>query len=645
MSYNFEQCFWDQNDQGVFVLLTHIASGIRSCNTVINFFKQKSELEKDFSRRLGAINDRLVKDMEKNPEFGNLNDSIINLLNIERSRGQSHSKQSEIIYRQLYTDTKAFSGELQAKYTTLSGKIEKLKLDKYNKKKGCEELNKRLEEAEIRTRSLKLNQDNIIGHRQAEQNQRELAKWNSNVQESQNQFRVLKQEYKASQKFWLSEWTDLTHQFQEMESSRISFIQSKLQQYSDAMMETCILEQSKMELLTNHLAMFTASDDISRFSSKFGTGRLREKTPKTKDISSNSANPSSKYLTSSLTSRTKTIMSNNSNMSFSSGNKRNSYVENIRKLSSQLQQSTSANKNSLSKMEDRTNKPLPEILKNVKKEITRPSNTPSKVSSQTDDDDVQIIRIIPALKSKRVISSHKVNNQKEEYSSSESSNPTDFTHIRNKSSIDTLATSVSSYTNSIDDSQRFAKSWNSSNRRRKSTNNLQLPSPSSSDHEHEEVTGNDPHMRTSSINTTVINSEMSLNRTSKGNARRKSMVLENSKNPIEDALYEMSRIQSIGTNGFANPNPDVGRFRDNAITVTLPLVTKNGEAVIKYAKAVHPLLDNDAPGLAHFEKNDYLLITELVNPEWYKGEVYGNDMIGVSHREGLIPFNFIELLS
>lgn len=64
----------------------------------------------------------------------------------------------------------------------------------------------------------------------------------------------------------------------------------------------------------------------------------------------------------------------------------------------------------------------------------------------------------------------------------------------------------------------------------------------------------------------------------------------------------------------------------------------------EYAKAMYPLIGNEAPGLANFHKGDYLLITEIVNKDWYKGEVYDNDRIDRNHRIGLIPYNFIQLL-
>lgn len=194
MSYSYEACFWDPNDNGVNILLGHISQGIKSCDSMIHFFKQRSELEKDYARRLGAITGKLDKDIGTNMDYGKLNETFNVVLSVEKARAQSHSKQSEILFRQIYTDTKAFAANLQARYTTLSGKIERLRMDKFNKKKGCEVLQKKLQDAQIRFRDLQLNENNMIGAKRVEHNKRELLKWESNSQEYKVQLDVLKQE-------------------------------------------------------------------------------------------------------------------------------------------------------------------------------------------------------------------------------------------------------------------------------------------------------------------------------------------------------------------------------------------------------------------------------------------------------------------
>lgn len=653
MSYNYELCFWDPNDEGVNILLEHILAGIKSCQTMVSFFKQRGELEKDYARRLGAINSKLHKDMHHSPEYGQLNKSFELLVSNEKTRAQAHSKQSEIVYRQIYSDIKSFADKLQARYTTLSGKIERLRLDKYNKKVGCENLEKRLQEAQIRARDLHLNQENVIGNRRNEQNQKELIKWETTAQEMALKLDVLKQEHKASQKYWFREWANVSRDLQEIDNTRISFLKSKLQQYAECTIETSIVEQTKMDSLTNQLAIYTAADDIAEFSSAYGTGRLREKR-KGHSSSRGTKHRENIDLTGAASYGATSRDSKDSRDSYDeltdSRSRRSSYMDNLRRLSSHLQTIGALND---SKAKRHSTPPALELQNSAEPQERsyRPTIRETRViQPQTppkdlDDSTYRSHHLQPrsSLEHRKELSSS---------SSTSSSNPTDFTaHVKNRHSMDSMATSVSSFANSIDDSQRFAKSWNSSNRKRKSVSYVQQQSPSpSTDYDHDDSAEFDiprrhgqeirhSKLRDVSTDTTIINPDLN---PSGSQNRRRSMLLGDSEHPIEDALYEMEKISS---NGFAASDIRVGRIRDSGITVTLPLVTSNGEKVMKYAKAVYPLEEDNVSELARFQKGDYLLITAEVNDEWYRGEVYSNDYVSRGNSTGLIPHNFIKLLT
>lgn len=729
MSYDFQSCFWDPNDDGVNILLQHIKNGIKSNSNIENFFKLKFELQKDLSRRMGAINDKFDKEISTNADFGKLNDSLQKLLTVEKNIAKAHSKQSEIILQTIYNDVKSYNTQLRARYTTMSGKIENLRLDKFNKKKGCNDLAKRLEDAQTKVRDLTLNANNIIGQRKSEQNSKELAKWENNSNEISMQLNILKKEYKAAQRFWLKEWAELTYQFQEMENSRIAFVQSKLQKYADCVMETSILEQTKFDLFTNDLSMFTPMDDIAKFSSDYGTGRLKDKHQQR--IITNTNTTIRTALTSSSSIQTATYSSPTTNIdnvrptlfngNGANDNKRNSYMESIRKLSNQLQKTylnNNANVNSSSqtkqvepiqtrKMRNSSNKSYRYSLH----ESNLPSYQDENNSRSVDNYDMEDHKLhtdenlfrkaythagmdnmsnqdhIHTQKSSdeqdltnqnvkydnisdshniadatsNIQKSHRALNSKtdSEFSGVSSSyNPTDFTTHRRRS-IESFSTSVTSMVTSIDDKQRFAKSWNSINRKRKSMSHIPDLLDTSIQSKAKSTDKNDINTRMNSSDSAANARQVSTNTilvksfkdstnymtnsdimtAGRPRSRRRSMVVGTSNDPIADALYEMEKLQG----GISN-DAKLGRVRDNGIIVTLPLVTRTGKDVIKYAKALYPLLENTSDEVVRFDKNDYLLITEEVNQDWFMGEVYDNERIDVNHRYGLIPINFIQIL-
>ncbi|CAL9730653.1 cytokinesis protein 2 [Monosporozyma unispora] len=664
MSFDFKSCFWDPHDDGVNILLQHISQGIKSISTLEQFFKTRAELSKDYARRLGAIDEKLNKDLGKNPDFGHLNDMLHSLSSIEKARANAFSKQCEFTQGNLYHECKLFGEDMRAKYTTLTGKIENLRRDKFDKRKGCDDLAKRLKEAEIKYRDYKLNENNIIGSKRVEQNNREIIKWETNVKEISTQLTMLKHEYKASQRYWLKEWAIITEELQDMECERISFIQTKLAEFTNINMETSILEQTKLDYLNNELSTFTPMDDISKFSNDFGTGRLKEKhqhhsTPASSVPVPQKRRPMS-YAPTNSSASTNTV--NNTMMS-----KRESYMENIRQLSNQLQKtSLSRKKSTSSQSSPYTNIPISPnplirsqtgfppassvekrlpIIKQRSTKDNRYSLHESQLPSYSDGEHTTTNQnnnnnLKDESQFELQTTSQHNKSQSESSTTSSSSNPTDFTsHLNRRRSIESMSTSVTSMASSIDDNQRFAKSWNSTNnRKRKSMSHIASYLEQSTNSSTPTTETKQPPLetRTSSTNT-ILMKPLDTNKSN----RRKSMVTDpTSRYPIDDALLEMNKLQ-----GGVSKNSKMGRVNDNGIIVTLPIVTNSGNPVIKYAKALYPLLeDSSSPEVINFDKNDYLLITEEINSEWFLGEVYENERIHPDHRVGLIPFNFIEIL-
>lgn len=457
-------------------------------------------------------------------------------------------------------------------------------------------------------------------------------------------------------------------------------------------METSILEQTKLDFLNNELATFTAWDDIKKFSSDYGTGRLKDKHQK-----------SSKRPVSYASSINTTDNPINSNLNTSSDkrialSKRENYMENIRQLSNQLQktymsrnnnsfnkvkqnyshiqQSETTNKTSIPRMDYTTHndeKSLPVIKQRSKGKFNRYSLHESHLPSYSKVNEDMLASSMEkitghtnnVLQQETVYkdnennsASQHIKTHSESSATSSSSNPTDFSsHVnRRRRSVESMSTSVTSIASSIDDTQRFAKSWNSTNnRKRKSmshiasllnnsitttttqaSNNAYNDITNSSNSQLNESTGRYPNETRQNSTNTILMKSLDMSRST----RRKSLVKDPSSNdPIEDAILEMNKLQ-----GGVAKDIRMGRVNDNGVIVTLPVVTRSGNSVIKYAKALYPLLDNNSPDVINFDTNDYLLITEEINKEWYLGEVYDNDKIHPAHRVGLIPYNFIKVL-
>lgn len=625
MTYDFTQCFWDPNDDGANLLQHHIKEGVRSTNTLLNFFKNQAEIEKDFSRRQGAVYDKFVKDFNGHGDFGNVNKILDTLMNYQQVRAKAFGKQSELIYSRLYIDTKTFISDINARAITVDGKIERMRSDKVTKKKNLEEINKKLNNAQIKSRDLALNIDNIIANKkQREVQQAEFNKSKNLEDELQNQLDFSKQELKSSQSYWLQEWAILSKHYQEIEESRINFLQEKLQEFIEGQNQTLLIEQTKLDKFFLQLSSFTPKDDIEQFSKKNGTGRLKDKRNDNKNknyhhnhhksSSSNSRNvldPSH-----SLNSnRASSSVTNHSHPIQRRVDSRERFKESL-----QFWQSTSSNessKTSNSNEEHLTRKSYDKDISVLHNKVVDSHNKNHGLNNSSSEYEHSENSHLNKnnYKIKNRLELPKINNtyNHHHHTLSNSSNDSDYHSRRSHgSSISSMSSTIIEGTFQSDGSTKV------NNYLKKDHYSIPI-SPENSDSE-----------------------DISTKKKFKGRIRNKSMVRDDSTHPIEDALYEMNKLQEWNLN--AKEDPKVGRIRDSGITVTLPILTSEGIPVRNYAKALYPLVDNPSSELCHFHRSDYLLITEKVDDDWYKGEVYGNDMINASHKVGLIPNNFIRIL-
>ncbi|CEP63921.1 formin-binding protein HOF1 LALA0_S09e05490g [Lachancea lanzarotensis] len=626
-NYSYGTSFWDDQDAGARILLDHISNGIESCNNVVVFYEERIKLEKDYARRLGAISKRLSGGLQNNPDYGKLGETFKGLLSTQERLSQSHSKAAVEIHKDGYSELKHFVQQIQARYKTIDIKVRSLCNDKITKRQLCEVLKEKLNKASIELRDCQLNRDNYLGRRDSDQNDRQFQKWTSIVDELQSKMDVLKQEYRASSKHWLHEWSVLSLELQELEKTRIEFIQVKLEQFAKQCSETAIQEQTNMENFTQRIAKFTANQDIASFAYNHGTGRLKTTAL---DSSTKSERP---RVNSSRTS--------------------NKHVQTVRQLSSQLQRS---------RLSAHFNGDGPDITQST----SQPPPSIETEDVQPHDDYLKAPKSVRISSDNTEVEGHKstVAAYTTSESSNDSSNPTDFTtHSRRRASIESMNTSISSLAHSIDDSRRFAKSWNSENRRKSKTRSQVFNSS--------QGTSMNGSSRSSSMETTRIHTNSHEPIAPSSAQRRKSMVTaEPDSNPFKQALDAMRKESMEGKDNetttsrltsrnkplipFHPPGQPSDQLRASSTTkrvldgdqyVELPRLDSKGEEVIRHAKALYTYMDANEQMIVNFRAGDFLLLTEKLDDDWYIGEVWDAADVDPKYRHGIIPHNYIELLS
>lgn len=583
--YNYHSNFWDEQDQGVRVLLEHVKQGLDSLKKIVDFFEERCKLEKEYSRRLSAIASQLSKDMASNPDYGKLHDSLQLFHSIQQKLSQSHGKEAEQIHRQNLSELKEFLRNAIARFKTIEGKIRHLRQDKLQKKQLCVELKEKLDKASIELRDCHLNHQNTLGTRQTATNEKQLFKWRSIVDELTLKLDVMKQENASSQRHWIQEWYQLSMELQNLEESRIQTIKLKLQEFSKFSSDIAIEEQIYMEKLITRLNQFTIQQDIYNFSYNHGTGRIKTKFSD-EMANKNSSTPSGKY------------------------------VESVKNLSTKLQMKKDGSIGS---------PPLP-ISKDNEISITRGNQSR------------QMNEIIVPSKAQILVGSPSSE------CSNNSSIPTDFTlNIKTRASIDSMATSISSLASSINDAQRVAKSWNSQNRRK--SRSLVTPiegqdsgRSTSMDTTRRYDTSDPLHIGSTSYQqrrkSLALDVETALEVIEKEESEKKNNLRE------EQHANNKSSPGTIDQGFIPFTTRKTKRVVHNGKDVILPLKNSKDERVIGYAKALYSYNEPNDNGILNFQLDDYLLLSERLNKDWCIGEIYNT-----TGPQGLIPMNYVEELS
>ena len=631
--YNYQESFWDEADQGAGVLLQHVGRGICTCELLLDCFTKRGELEMDYARRLGALSSRLMSNLDRYADYNNMAESLKYFHESQQSVAKSHSKAYERLSRENINTMSDFLRQFKARWTTIKGNVENLKKLKDEKKKALKALDQELQSAEDKLRECKINRDTALGQYQKGEYSREVDKWSSIVDESHRRKTVLHHEYKSARNHWFEEWRRISGELQELETQRIQVSRELLQQYAEFTSQPSEIELSLMEQLKQKLSSFTPELEISHFSYHHGTGRIKIKG------SSNSLGGHKGSINSYASKDDRSISSRR----VIDLTKNDRYVQNVKRLSTQLKNTrlSSINGVSADDKEQTQGRVRPQIITSTATASTSASTPivdlePVELrafnNSSTDSPESPDRYSDPDM-----AADHKPT-QYSDSSEETCSNPTDFTHKKNKPSYDSMTTSLSSMASSVDDSQRFAKSWNSQNRRKSRPSSVYSPTMDMDARFNEKN------------NTSNTDGKLQV-----PYGRRRKSLASDVESALEILEKEEPRPATSRTSSGASSSLTVSRTvipLNNSLNImrckrlnvdgeqlTLPIVDSNRATVIKYAKAIYSYKEPNENNILNFNVGDILLLVECINDDWYVGEVYQGNK-----QHGLVPMNYVKTI-
>ncbi|KAH3899856.1 formin-binding protein HOF1 SCDLUD_004155 [Saccharomycodes ludwigii] len=292
--YNYQECFWDERDQGVVTLLQHVKQGTYVTSHIYKYFEELGKLQREYSRRLNAINEK-YRDNLLNiaPDYGQLNRIITIFINLQEKIIKSHGKLTVQIETEVLQDLHDDCiTTLNVNYSNLEGKLRNLQKNKAVKRKNMKEIKGKLNKAVMELRDCELNLDNQLGCKQNFQIDKERNKWNKVIDNLNRKLDICREEYQASKKHWINEWWSCSMELQNLELNRIETVINKFYQYSTFVLDCNVVEQTCFEKLTQSLMSLSPMEDISSFSKHYGTGRINKHPKDTNNNTSNIATSS-----------------------------------------------------------------------------------------------------------------------------------------------------------------------------------------------------------------------------------------------------------------------------------------------------------------------------------------------------------------
>ncbi|CCH44401.1 Septation protein [Wickerhamomyces ciferrii] len=613
--------------------------GAQTCEELLAFYKERVQLEEEYSRRLNAIS----KKSRGTFETGLLRESFETLRNETEQMSRSHLNEARKLHSEALLKVDSFLSNFLARCKPLETSVENIKKTKNQLEIQVARLKEKYSNEVTKLNSY-IAQESLLLGKELEKNQDRAYRQQRIVNELREEYLLAVQNLEHTQNIWIDEWKNSSTKLQDLEIERIQFLISNIWEYTNTVSTSCVTDDASCENIRSSLELCDPSKEISTFVKKFKTGSEIYSSPKFID-----------YL---------------------NGDRDEVGLPEV--ISAFDSRSTSAS----------TQVPTPTTTTRLHSQKTGEQRyAPSNNGSQHSSTKLQR-RPPPSDDGQTSIS-----------------NPSSIgTQLHRKESEYSNPTSISSFTESIDNDLRLSKNWNSPSRRRsrnsefneswnrKNSNrrsfildttpkkvNQPYVIPSNQDPlratlEDLKIGGNgdmnkfrqvlqntnqqtstpqqqqqqqqmNPIMRseprkskptfidlTETPTAPDFNSSMSSERTNATTIRPKSMVIDSHPQLItEDPSMKRSSFHA----GLRSQSKSTINLQSKVATNGLPLITRQGRRVIKHAKAIFDFKATINEELS-FKEGDILLVVHMQDDGWWECERLEDG------NTGLAPYNYLE---
>jgi len=264
-----------KDDRGSEVVVNRMHQGAQTCEELLAFYKERIQLEEEYSRRLNAISKRTRGTFET----GILRESFETLRNETEQMSRSHLNQARKTHSEALLKIDAFLSNFLARCKPLETSIENIRKNKNQLEVQVSRLKERYAN-EVSKLNTYIAQENLLLGKELDKNRDRAYKQQQLVNEIRQEYYLATQKLEETQKVWIDEWNTASSKLQELEMERIQFIVSNIWEYTNHVSTSCVTDDAACENVRSSLEHCDPEKEIGIFVKKFKTGTEIYSAPK-----------------------------------------------------------------------------------------------------------------------------------------------------------------------------------------------------------------------------------------------------------------------------------------------------------------------------------------------------------------------------
>ncbi|KAK9324214.1 hypothetical protein V1517DRAFT_317984 [Lipomyces orientalis] len=272
---SFSNNFWGMEENGVTVIFQRMREAKQTCEEIKSFYKERTLIEEDYSRRLLALSRKALGANE----LGTLRSSLDTVRGETEQMGKAHANTAMQIKTELEDPLIAFAAGMRDRR-----KVVQTTLDKLAKAKSAQQVAVQKSRDRYENDCNKINgyiaQQNMVMGRELEKNNAKLEKAQIAVTSSRRDYQMSLRNLTETTEKWNREWKSGCDKFQDLEEERIDFLKSNLWAYTNIMSTVCVSDDEFCENIRLSLENCEIEKDIIAFVKERGTGQEIPDSPK-----------------------------------------------------------------------------------------------------------------------------------------------------------------------------------------------------------------------------------------------------------------------------------------------------------------------------------------------------------------------------